>query len=241
MTNLQHIPIINIGTTGDYRPFSFYDDHTDKFTGFDIELIELICNHLRIRYDLIKTSWPTMENDLENDIIDMAVGGISLTQSRRDKFLTTQPIIYDGKIPITNQVNKGKFNTIADIDTENVRVIVNPGGTNEAYVRANLKKAQIILYENNNLIFDKIILNEADVMITDRIEALYHQSISSKLWAINPHKLLTNESYGYIFNSKNLALKNLINNGFLSIKRTLQFFNLYRKYFGFLPMMITVI
>ena len=43
-------PIIRVGTTGDYKPFSFYNQDTNEFTGFDIKLI--------------KTSWLKLENDL---------------------------------------------------------------------------------------------------------------------------------------------------------------------------------
>jgi len=49
-------------------------------------------------------------------------------------------------------------------------VVVNPGGTNEQYVRANLHKAQIRVYPDNRTIFDEIRAKRADVMITDDTE-----------------------------------------------------------------------
>jgi cyclohexadienyl dehydratase len=52
-----------------------------------------------------------------------------------------------------------------------VRVLVNPGGTNEQYVRSNLHHAQIVEYPDNRAIFGEIIAGRADVMITDDVEA----------------------------------------------------------------------
>ena len=51
-----------------------------------------------------------------------------------------------------------------------MRVVVNPGGTNEQYVRANLHRARIIVHADNRTIFDELRAGRADVMITDDVE-----------------------------------------------------------------------
>ena len=52
-----------------------------------------------------------------------------------------------------------------------VRVIVNPGGTNEAWVRANLGRAQIRVHPDNRTVFGEIVAGRADAMVTDDVEA----------------------------------------------------------------------
>jgi cyclohexadienyl dehydratase len=52
-----------------------------------------------------------------------------------------------------------------------VRVIVNPGGTNEAFVRERLHSASIQVFPDNRAIFGELVAGRADVMITDDIEA----------------------------------------------------------------------
>src|SRR5690606_40866418 len=51
-----------------------------------------------------------------------------------------------------------------------VRVVVNPGGTNEKFARERLKRATIVQHPDNNTIFDEIIAGRADLMITDAAE-----------------------------------------------------------------------
>ena len=48
-----------------------------------------------------------------------------------------------------------------------VKVIVNPGGTNERFARANYKQLKLIEYPDNVTIFQQIVDRKADVMITD--------------------------------------------------------------------------
>jgi cyclohexadienyl dehydratase len=49
-------------------------------------------------------------------------------------------------------------------------VVVNPGGTNEQYARANVRHAEIKVFADNRTIFDEIRAGRADVMITDDVE-----------------------------------------------------------------------
>src|ERR1700738_3439046 len=83
----------------------------------------------------------------------------------------------------------GKYETIADIDKSGTRVIVNPGGTNERFARANVKNAEIKTYSDNVTIFDEIAKGNADLMLTDSSETLYQQKLHpGVLCAVHPEK-----------------------------------------------------
>jgi len=79
-----------------------------------------------------------------------------------------------------------------------VRVIVNPGGTNEAFARANFPKATIVENEDNLTIFQKIVDGEADLMVTDAIETLVQQQIHPELDAVNPDTPFNFFEMGYL-------------------------------------------
>ena len=87
------------------------------------------------------------------------------------------PIMREGKTPIARCADKGKYETIADIDKPGTRVIVNPGGTNERFARANVKNAEIKVYNDNVTIFDEIAKGNADLMMTDSSETRYQQKL----------------------------------------------------------------
>jgi cyclohexadienyl dehydratase len=77
-----------------------------------------------------------------------------------------------GKTILARCADARKFlGGLAAVDRPKVRVIVNPGGTNEQYVRSNVHQAQIIVFPDNRTIFDELRARHADVMITDDVEA----------------------------------------------------------------------
>jgi cyclohexadienyl dehydratase len=77
--------------------------------------------------------------DFEADNFDIAMGGISITLDRQKKGMFSTPIMREGKTPIARCSDKGKYETLAEIDKPGTRVIVNPGGTNERFAKAMSK------------------------------------------------------------------------------------------------------
>ena len=73
---------------------------------------------------------------------DMAVGGISVTTERQKRAFFSAPYMVNGKTPIARCADVAKYQTVAEIDKPAVRVIFNPGGSNERFARANFKQAQ---------------------------------------------------------------------------------------------------
>jgi cyclohexadienyl dehydratase len=95
----------------------------------------------------------------------------------------------EGKTPIARCSDKGKFQTLADIDQPGTRVIVNPGGTNERFARTHIRNAEIKVYADNVGIFDEIARGNADLMVTDSSETRYQQKLHpGVLCAIHPDK-----------------------------------------------------
>jgi len=126
-----------------------------------------LAHSLSVRLDVVKTSWPTLKSDLEANSFDIAMGGITITLDRQRTGLFSHPVFSSGKTPITHCADEPKYGTIATIDRPGVRVIVNPGGTNERFDRAHLRKATIVPWSDNATIFDALLDGKADLMITD--------------------------------------------------------------------------
>jgi cyclohexadienyl dehydratase len=178
---------LRVGMTGDYRPFTFLDKETLKFTGFDVDMAESLGKALGVKVEYVQTAWPQMAGDFEADKFDMAMGGVSITLDRQKKGLFSTPIMREGKTPIARCADKDKYATLADIDKSGIHVIVNPGGTNERFARAHLKSAHIRVYNDNVTIFDEIAKGDADLMMTDASETRYQQKLHpGVLCAVHP-------------------------------------------------------
>jgi cyclohexadienyl dehydratase len=113
-----------------------------------------------------------MLDDLGRGAFDVSMGGVSVTPARQAQGAFSVPYSSGGKTILARCTDSQKFRGgITSVDHPKVRVIVNPGGTNEQYVRSNVHHARIIVYPDNRAIFDEIAAGHADVMITDDVEA----------------------------------------------------------------------
>lgn len=159
---------LTVCSTGDYRPFT-YRDADGQWSGMDIDLVRDFARDTGVDLHLVPTTWPTLMADLGQKC-DLAVGGITVTADRAAKALFSDPYLRDGKAAAVRCADAAKYRSLGDIDRGGVRVVVNPGGTNEQFDRANLHHAAIAGYPDNNTIFDQVIEGKADVMITDGSE-----------------------------------------------------------------------
>jgi cyclohexadienyl dehydratase len=160
---------LRVGLTEDYRPFSFADA-SGKVEGIDVDMAMSLAQTLGVKLEIVKTSWSTLESDLEANSFDIAMGGVTITLDRQKIGLFSNPVFSSGKTPITHCGDEPKYETMAAIDQPGVHVIVNPGGTNERFDRSHLQKATILQWSDNATIFDALVEGKADLMITDAVE-----------------------------------------------------------------------
>ena len=219
---------LRVGTTGDFMPFSYKIDSNKIFAGLDIEMAKTFAKSLDVEVAFIETSWPTLMSDLKNDKFDIGMSGITITPERQAKAFFSIPVLSSGKAAITRDENSLNYNSIEKINKQNVRVIFNPGGTNEAFARANFPKARLILNDNNLDIFQKLVDGEADVMVTDAVETLMQEQIHKELEAVNPNQPFNSFDFGYLI-EKDAVFKTVIDNWLLSQQKDSVVFKLLKK------------
>jgi cyclohexadienyl dehydratase len=137
-------------------------------------------------------------SDLADGNFDIAAGGISVTLARQKEAFFSTPILQDGKTPITRCENATKFRTLAEIDKPGVRVITPPGGTNEAFDRAHLRHARIVVFADNTRIFDALAAGRADVMITDATETRLQHKLHPELCSVHPDQPFDSSEKAYM-------------------------------------------
>jgi cyclohexadienyl dehydratase len=175
--------VLRIGTTGDYQPFSLQADEGGPFSGIDIDLGRDLAAALGVTPQFVKTSWPTLLDDLAAGSYDIAMSGVSRTLARQRRGFLSRAYYVGGKTPVARCADAAGLNALAAIDRPGVRVIVNPGGTNQSFADANIHRAEVILHKDNRTIFQQLLDGNADVMITDRIEVELQAALHPELCA----------------------------------------------------------
>ena len=190
---------LKVCTTGDYLPLTYRDPATGQYRGIDIDMATDLAAHLGRRPVFVPTTWSTLMADLTSPgTCDIAMGGITDTPERRRVAEFTAPYLSTGKTPVVAAANDGRFSAIGDIDQPGVRVIENSGGTNEQFARKNFPAATITIWPDNTTIFDQLAAGNADVMVTDAIEAIYQSTQHPGLVAEHPDQPFTSEVKAYL-------------------------------------------
>ena len=139
LDKIMETKVIRVGTPGDYRPFAIKTD--GGYSGHDIDVIETMAKELGVKIEYVPTSWPNLVKDLQGDKFDVAVGGITRNVNRMRLFDMLPGYAPFGKVALVRAADKAKYTSVDAMNQPAVRVIKNPGGTNETYVLANLKTA----------------------------------------------------------------------------------------------------
>lgn len=161
---------LRIGTTGDYPPFTFRANEQAPLLGLDIDMAKDLAASLGVEPVFVATSWPALTADLEAGRFDIAMGGVSRTLERQRIGFLSLPYHDGGKTVVAPCAGADRYSSLQAVDQPGVRVIVNPGGTNEQFVDRELSRAQKIPHQDNRTIFAALLRGDADLMITDRIE-----------------------------------------------------------------------
>lgn len=180
---------LNVCTTGDYKPYTFLRSD-GSYEGIDIAMAESLAKSLGAQVNWVPTSWKTLTPDFLAKQCDIALGGVSVTLKRQQTAWFANPLGTDGKIPLVRCADKDKYQTIEQLNQPQVRLVEPAGGTNEAFVHSHLPQANLTLFHDNVTIFQQLVDNKADVMITDASEALYQQKRYPQLCAVNADKPL---------------------------------------------------
>jgi cyclohexadienyl dehydratase len=190
--------VLRVGTTGDFKPFSFLNPTTNQYEGHDIDAALMLAESLGVKLQFVKTTWPTLLKGIQEDEYDIAMCGITRNLARQKVAALSHPYIDVGKSPLIRTADRNRFKTLADIDQPGVKIGVNPGGTNQRFVDANIKKATVVVIERNLSIPEKVVAGDVDVMITDNIEAMIVSKGEPRLYAVDPENTYTKDDFGYL-------------------------------------------
>jgi len=231
VTRIQERGKLLVGTTGDYRPLS-YREADGNYWGFGIEMAEKIAERIGVGIEFVQTSWPTLTADVqaEPQTFDLAIGGITITDTRRETMLMSDGYLANGKTILCRAADANRYQSLADIDKPEVRVMVNPGGLNEKFANENLTHATIIVYDKNEEIPNQVAEGHADVMITEITEAPYYVQTDTRLAAPLLNAPFTHGEIGVLMRKGQDDLLTLVNAVIAQMKADGSLRQLHDKY-----------
>ncbi len=89
----------------------------------------------------------------EPQLFDFAIGGITITDARREIMLMSDGYLANGKTILCRTEDASRFCSLEDIDQPEVRVMVNPGGLNDVIRQMKADGSLQRLHEKYGLVY----------------------------------------------------------------------------------------
>jgi cyclohexadienyl dehydratase len=161
--------VLKVGTTGDWNPMSVRDPATNKYVGYDIDVMTQLANDLGVELEFVPTDWKTLVNGVVVGNYHMT-GSASISPARLKAAGYSVSYINVEILPFTTKNKITNFDGWDSINRGNVSVATTLGTTFEKSVRAWFPDADIKIVEAPARGFQEVLAERADVFITSNIE-----------------------------------------------------------------------
>ncbi|KAB7889441.1 substrate-binding periplasmic protein [Poseidonibacter ostreae] len=149
-----------------YYGISYVDPRTQKLVGIDSDLAIELAKDLGVKLKLIKSSFPTLINDVTSNKCNIAMFAIGNTKSRRAKMRFTTPHLQSDIYAITTKTNTN-IKSWDDIDKKGIIVAVAKGTYHEPIMKKKLKNAELVVIKGFKQREDEVQSGRVDVFMTD--------------------------------------------------------------------------
>ena len=132
---------VRVGVEANYPPFSKLG--TDgKYSGFDIDIANAICNEMKAQCTLVAQEWDGMMPALNARKFDMIVASMTISEERM-KVATFSDSYYD--IPSSFIAKTGKLKDVSPASLKGKTIIVTRNTPRAKYVAKNYKESPVLL------------------------------------------------------------------------------------------------
>lgn len=223
-----------IGVAPDYPPFESVVSETGEITGFDIDLIMLICQANRWRFEIVPTPFEDLFGDLHDGDIDIAISAITVNPKREVLVAFSDPYYLTGQavvVPITDT-------TTSDLaDLRGKRVGVMRGTTGEELAKQT----------DGVLVFSYDEIRSALAALADGdLEAVINDKPTTRALIGNDNSLrmlpgtLNSEYYGIAMRTGDTVRLKILNDALAALLGGYTYERLHARWFGYPPMDIAV-
>ena len=160
--SIKEAGVITVGNSPDYEPFEF-EDGQGNVVGFDIDLLDLICEELGIRYELVNIAFENIETAVQTGQVNIGMSCFSITPERQQTFDFSIPYFSGGQAIAGN--HDSGYEKISDLHGKTITVGMGTSGM-EA-VEENIPDADIVGMDNYALAFMQLKNRGADAAVAD--------------------------------------------------------------------------
>ena len=161
---------LRVGTTGDWDPMSMKDPATNKYKGFDIDVMTELAKDLGVKVKFVPAEWKTIVAGITADRYDISTS-VTKTPKRAEVAGFTTTYYKYGTVPLVLKKNLKKFSTWNSLNNEKVTIATTLGTSQEEKAKEFFPKSKLKSVEAPARDFQEVLAGRADGNITSSTEA----------------------------------------------------------------------
>ncbi len=161
---------LRVGTTGDWDPMSMKDPATNKYKGFDIDVMNELAKDLGVKVKFVPAEWKTIVAGITADRYDISTS-VTKTPKRSEVAGFTATYYKYGTVPLVLKKNLKKFSTWDSLNNANVTIATTLGTSQEEKAKEFFPKSKLQSVEAPARDFQEVLAGRADGNITSSTEA----------------------------------------------------------------------
>ncbi len=160
---------LKAGTTGDFNPFSVRDTATNKYKGYDIDIMSELAKDMGVEIEFVPTDWKTIVNGVVAGKYHIT-GSASIKASRMKAAGFSESYLSVNFKPFTTSDKQNKFDGWDSINKNGVKVATTLGTAMEPLVKAWFPNAEVKSVEAPARGYQEVLAGRADVFVTSNLE-----------------------------------------------------------------------
>lgn len=220
---------IRVATDATYPPFEMLD-RDKKIIGYDIDLINEVCNLAKCKPDVKSVAWEGIFPALQKGDYDAVISGVTITEERDKTMDFTKPYIEVGQVVLV-RADEMRIKSVNDLTDKTVAV--QKGTTNDeaaTEMQKEKKLKEVKRFPTFDLAVKSLLQKDVDAVIIDNTAA-------SGYMGTNPNKLkiagekFTSEGLGIVVRDGDKMLQDAFNAALDQLKQNGTLDRLYTKWF----------
>ena len=161
---------LKVVTTVDCDPMTVKDPATNKYKGFDIDVMSELAKDMGVKIKFVPAEWKTIVAGITSSRYDISTS-VTKTPKRAEVAGFTDTYYKYGTVPLVLKKNLKKFSTWDSLNSGNVTIATTLGTSQEEKAKEFFPKSKLNSVEAPARDFQEVLAGRADGNITSSTEA----------------------------------------------------------------------
>lgn len=137
--------LLKVGSDTTYPPMETVDPETGQIVGFDVDVVNAICERINCKAEFVTTAWDGIFGALQQGEFDMVASGVSITDERKQTMDFSDPYLVVSQAVMLRVEDEGL--TIDDFKSKGLKLAAQTATTNAQLAEDLVGRDNVALYD----------------------------------------------------------------------------------------------